>query len=186
MDALAGQSLDHLLAEPAQRDAVPGELRMILDHADQVAPRRIGVEAEQQVGRRQMEEAQRVGLDDLPAMHDFAQLRRRWRDAHAHDGFARLGRGEQMADRADAADARGDRRHLIERPSLAELFEPAKLGDVERRCPVTWPSSSRWMVIFAWPSMRVTGSMTMVFMMLSSAETQPGPADRGCGPPEAR
>ena len=35
--------------------------------------RRIGIETEQQVGRRQMEEAQRVGLDDLAAMHDFAE-----------------------------------------------------------------------------------------------------------------
>ena len=133
MDALAGQALDHLLPEPAQRDAVLGKLRMVLDHADDVAPCRIGVEAEQQVGRREMEEAQRVGLDDLAAMHDLAQLRRGRRNAHAHDGFARLGRGEQVADRADAADARGDRRHFVERPALAEFLEPAKLGDVELR-----------------------------------------------------
>ena len=36
-----------------------------------------------------------------------------------------------MADRADAADARHDRRHLVERAALAELLEAAELGDVE-------------------------------------------------------
>ena len=133
MDALPGQSLDHLLAELAQRDAVLGQLRMVLDDADDVAPRRIGIEAEQQVGRREMEEAQRMRLDDLAAMHDLAQLRRGRRNAHAHDRVAGLGRGEQVADRADAADARGDRRHLVERPALAELLEAAQLRDVERR-----------------------------------------------------
>jgi hypothetical protein len=66
MDAFAGQACDDLLAESAQRDAVLGKLWVVLDDADQVSPRRIGVEAEQQVRRREMEEAQRVRLDDLP------------------------------------------------------------------------------------------------------------------------
>jgi hypothetical protein len=36
-----------------------------------------------------------------------------------------------VADRADAADARRDSRHLAIGPSLAELLEPAELHDVE-------------------------------------------------------
>ena len=38
-----------------------------------------------------------------------------------------------MADRANAADSRGDRRHLIERPAFGELLEAAHLRDMERR-----------------------------------------------------
>ena len=94
VDAFPGQSLDHLLAEPTQCDAILGQLRIVLDDADDIASGRIGIEAEQQVGRREMEEAQRMGLDDLAAMHDLAQLRRGRRNAHAHDGFARLGRSD--------------------------------------------------------------------------------------------
>src|SRR5689334_1558206 len=66
-------------------------------------------------------------------MHDLAQLRCCWRHAHAHDGFARLRRGDQMADRADAADARRDRRHFVIRPPFAELLEAADLRDMELR-----------------------------------------------------
>src|ERR1035438_945921 len=36
-----------------------------------------------------------------------------------------------MADRADAANARHERWHLIKRAALAEFLEPAELGDVE-------------------------------------------------------
>ena len=38
-----------------------------------------------------------------------------------------------MADRADAADARGDGRHLVIGPALGEFLEAAHLGDVELR-----------------------------------------------------
>ncbi len=38
-----------------------------------------------------------------------------------------------MADRTDTADARHQRRHLVERPPFAEFLESAKLGDVETR-----------------------------------------------------
>src|SRR5664279_6170245 len=36
-----------------------------------------------------------------------------------------------MADRADAADARHQRRHLIKRAALAKFLKPAELGDME-------------------------------------------------------
>ena len=38
-----------------------------------------------------------------------------------------------MAHRADAADARHQRRHLVERPAFAEFLEAAELRDVEMR-----------------------------------------------------
>ncbi|MGA8191919.1 MAG: hypothetical protein WB902_00930 [Acetobacteraceae bacterium] len=80
-----------------------------------------------------MEEAQGMGLDDLTAMHDFAELHGSRRNGHAHDGLARLGRGYQVADRANSADAGGNRRHLIEGPALDKFLEPAELGDMEER-----------------------------------------------------
>ena len=38
-----------------------------------------------------------------------------------------------MAHRADAADARRDGGHLVERPAFGELLEAAHLGDMEMR-----------------------------------------------------
>ena len=131
MDALPPQPFDHLLAELAQRNAVASHVGMVLQHPNDVAPFRRTVEPEEQVGRGEMEEAQRVRLRDLAAVHRFAQLGGDRRDAHAHDGVAGLCRGQEMADRADAADAGGDRGHFVKGPSLAELLEAAHLGDVE-------------------------------------------------------
>ena len=43
-------------------------------HADDVADGRVGVEAEQQVGRDQVEEVQGVRLEHLPVVHQPAHL----------------------------------------------------------------------------------------------------------------
>ena len=117
MDALAGQPFDRLLAELAQRDAVARALGMLFDQAQHVAARRIGIHAQQQVGRREVEEAQRVGLHELRAMQQFAQHGGRLGNLHGHDGVAGFHGGQQMAHRTDAADARRDGRHFIERPA---------------------------------------------------------------------
>ena len=50
---------------------------------------------------------------------------------HRQQRVAGLGGGDQMADRADAADARHQRWHLGERAALAELLKAAKLGDMK-------------------------------------------------------
>ena len=47
-----------------------------------------------------------------------------------------------MAHRANAADARHQRRHLVERPVLAEFLEAAQLRDVQPRVRPLRPSSS--------------------------------------------
>ena len=100
--------------------------------------RRRRVPAEQKIRRAQMEEAQRVALDDLAEVHQPAQLVGGGRDVDGHDGVAGLGGGEQVADRADAADALGDAGHFAVGPALAEFLEAAELDDVElgvgRRC----------------------------------------------------
>ena len=134
------RGMDALLASPSMicwpnlRSAMPSAgVGMLLDQARRCCAGRIAVEAQQQVGRREVEEAQRVRLHELRAVEQLAQLRRGRRDAHGHDRVAGLGRRQQMADRADAADARGDRRHLVKRPAFGELLEAAHLGDVELR-----------------------------------------------------
>ena len=86
---------------------------------------------EQQIGRRQVEEAQGVGLDDLGQVHHPAQAHGDRRDGDGQDLVARLGRGDQVADRADAADAGHQRRHLVERAPLADPLEAPELRDVE-------------------------------------------------------
>ncbi len=73
---------------------------------------------------------------------------------------------QEVAHRADAAGARRQRRHLAVGPPFAELLEAAELREVEARVR-TSPASSSCRVIRAWPSMRVTGSMVTVRLMVS-------------------
>ena len=51
----------------------------------------------------------------------------------SHNGVAGLGGSQQVADRADAADARRDRGHLVIRPAFRELLEPAHLRHMKLR-----------------------------------------------------
>ena len=120
-----------LLAELAQADAVERELGILLGNSKNVAGGRIGVHAEQQVGRRKVKQAQGVGLGDLRQPEDAAQLVGGGRNLDRQQRVAGLGRGDQVADRADAADARHQRRHLVKRPAFAQLLEAAELGDVK-------------------------------------------------------
>ena len=92
----------------------------------------LAVEAEQQVGRGEMEEMQRVRLQDLAVVHQAAQLLggRRQRLV-AGDDVHRLGGGEMMADRADAAQPLHHDRNFPVRPALDEGLEAAELDDVQ-------------------------------------------------------
>ena len=56
VNPLAAEHFDDLLADLAQANAVAGQLRMRLGHAEDVALRRVGIHAEQQIGRRKVEE----------------------------------------------------------------------------------------------------------------------------------
>ena len=106
MDLLAAQRFDDLLAELPQADAAAGQLGLGRDQAEDVALRRVAVPAEQQVGGAEVEEAQGVRLDDLAEVHQAAQLLGgRAECVDRQDAVAGLGRGDQVADRADAADA---------------------------------------------------------------------------------
>ena len=131
MHPLAGGVADHLLAVLPEQHALLGRDRVGADHADDVALRHIRSETEQQVGRRQMEEVQGVGLQDLAIVHQAANLLggRRQRDAEHH--VQRLRRGQVVRYRADAAQALHHHRHFPVGTALDELLEAAELDDVQ-------------------------------------------------------
>jgi hypothetical protein len=127
VDPLPPERLDDLLPETAQGDPVAGEFGGGLGHGKEIPAVGVGVEAEQQVGRREVEEAEGVRLHDLRQIDHPAQLDRHRGDRHGHDLVTRLGRGDQVAHRADAADAGHERRHLVHRAPLADPLEAAEL-----------------------------------------------------------
>ena len=129
---LAGRDADHLLAELAQHHALARGLGVGHRDADDVALRDVGVEAEQQVGRGQVEEVQRVALHDLAVVHQAADAVGRLGHRPAADhAVQRLGRGQVVRDRADAAQALHHHRHLPVGPADDELLEAAELDDVQ-------------------------------------------------------
>jgi hypothetical protein len=67
-------------------------------------------------------------LDRLRQVGYAPQLRGGIGDFDGHDGFAGLCRGQQVAYRANAANARHQGRHLIKRTALVKLLETAYLG----------------------------------------------------------
>ena len=133
VNALSTQAFDDLLSELPQPDTVPRQLRISFEDSPQIALRRIGIHAQQQIGRRKMKNAERVRLHNLRHVENAAQLVGRRRNTNREQSVTRFGGGYQMADRADAANPRHQRRHFGEGTPLAQLFETAKLGDVEAR-----------------------------------------------------
>ena len=131
VDASAGQAFDHLLAESAQADAVAGELQVRGRNAEEIACCRRVVHAQQQVRGAEVEPAERVALDELAEVEDAPQVGRGLGDAHRQQLVTGLGRGQDVAHRADAADACGQRRHLEVRPADHELLEAADLGHLK-------------------------------------------------------
>src|SRR3984885_3971056 len=103
---LSTHLLDDFLSKLAQTDAVERQGWVLLCDAEDIALGRIGIHAEEQVRRGKMEEAQCVGLRDLGESEDSAQLVGRRRDFHREQRVAGFGGGDQMAYRADTADAR--------------------------------------------------------------------------------
>jgi hypothetical protein len=79
----------------------------------------------------EVEEREGVRLEDLAVVEEAAEADGPVRDLDGEELVPRLGRGEHVAHRADAADPGGDARHLADGPPLAELLEAAELDDVE-------------------------------------------------------
>src|ERR1035438_4676640 len=78
-----------------------------------------------------MEDAESMRLQDLRQVHNSAQPCCIGWNIYTQNRVARLAGCNQVADRANPADARHERWHFVERPVLAELFEAAQLRDVQ-------------------------------------------------------
>jgi hypothetical protein len=81
----------------------------------------------------EVEKMQHMALHHLAVMHQPAHLLRRGRQCRRRDHVHRLGRGEVVADRADAAQPLHDDRHLPQQPAADEALEAAELDDVQPR-----------------------------------------------------
>jgi hypothetical protein len=127
-----GTAPDHLLAEAAQQHALPGDVRKLGCHTDDVALRYLRVETEQQVGRGQVKKMQRVRLQDLAIVHEPPDLvGGRGQVVNADHLVQRLGRRQVVAHRTDATQPLHHHRDLPVGSSLDEFFEAAELDDVQ-------------------------------------------------------
>ena len=132
VNALSRDVGDDFLAELAREHALLGEFRESCGDADDVALGDLALEAEQEIGRRQMEEMQRVRLHQLPVVQQATQfLGGRRQGPEAGDQVHRLGRRQEVADRTDAAQPLHGDRDLPVRPALDEDLEAPELDDME-------------------------------------------------------
>ena len=90
VNALAADQLDDALAELAQADAAAREIEVVFEQAEEIALFGRGIHAEQEVGRREVEETQRVGLQQLGVVHQPALQHGGARHLDAEDGVAGL------------------------------------------------------------------------------------------------
>jgi hypothetical protein len=72
-----------------------------------------------------------VGLNDLREIKNSPEFRGRGRNSDREDGIAGFCGSDQVTDRADAADARHEHRHLVEWPAFAKFLKSTKLRDVK-------------------------------------------------------
>ena len=97
VDAAAPENFDDLLPELSEPDPPLGELLVLRDKAEDVPRRGVGIEPEKEIGRREMEETERVRLYPLCERDQPAQLLRRLRDRDREDVVSRLRGGDEMA-----------------------------------------------------------------------------------------
>ena len=132
VNALSGDVADHFLPELARQHTALGEVGESRSDPDDVALGDFALKAEQQVRRGEMKEVRRVRLHDLATVQQAPELLRRRRERPvAGDEVHRLGRRDQVADRADAAEALHRDRNLPVRPAADEDLEAAKLDDMQ-------------------------------------------------------
>ena len=131
MEIPAADPVDDLLADLAQTDAFPDDLRPVPGQADDVASGGIEIETEYDVGGREVKEAEGMTEDQLGQGEQAAQPAGGRRGIESQDAVSGLGSSQGMADRADAADTGGDVRHLPEGAADAEGFETAEFLDLQ-------------------------------------------------------
>ena len=127
MEFPAADPVDDLLSDLAQTNALPDDLRPVPGQSDDVAFSRVGIQTEHDIRAGKMEEAEGMTEDQLGQREQAAQpAGGRWR-FQSEDAVSGLGGSQGMTDRADAADAGGNGRHLPEGSADAEGLETAEL-----------------------------------------------------------
>ena len=135
------------------------------DDAEHVALGRGRAGPDDEVGSAEEIEVERVVLHHEGAVDQLADLAGGRCGGHLVHGVQGLGGGHVVRRGADAANARGDLRHVFHRPAFGELLESPQLGHLEVGALHLSPASSRKMSILPWPSRRVMGSMVIRLCM---------------------
>ena len=117
--AAHGQRLEHQLAAEGA------------DQAEEVALLRRGVGRQHQVRGGESEEVEEVAVGDVGGQEQLPQRAGRRRDGHPQHRVGRLGGGDVVGARADAADLGQDAGELLHRPADAEALEPAQLHHLQ-------------------------------------------------------
>src|SRR5579883_2859191 len=133
MDAFPPQAFNNLLPELAQANAVASQLWFVLIDSHDISLSRIGVHPEQQIGNREIEKTQRVGLDNLCQIEEAPQSFRGRRNSYCQQRIASFGRRNQVADRTDAADPGHERWHFGKWAAFTQLFKTTELRDMKLR-----------------------------------------------------
>ena len=132
MDAPTADDLDDAVAGLAGVDDLAADLGAdLLDHAEDVALGLGGIRPHDQVRSAEHVEVRGVVGHVEGVVEQLAQHAPGARRRHVVDGVGGLGRGHVVCLRADAADAVGQRRHVLHRSAHAEGLEAAQLGDLE-------------------------------------------------------
>lgn len=131
MNLAATQSFDHPLAELTQANAPARQLGVGCDQPEDIALLRVAVPAQQKIRAAEVKKGQGMRLGDLSQVHQPAQFLGSWRNGYRENLVAGVGGCEQMAHRADAADACCDGGHFCEGSALTEFFKTAVFRDVE-------------------------------------------------------
>src|SRR5450756_1746328 len=132
VDLLAADHADELGGLGAQVDHGAAGLETdLVDHAEDVARRRVGLGAHDEVRAGEDVEVGGVVGHVERVVEQLAQHAAGGRDLDAEHCVDGLGGRHMVSFRAHAADARRDARQLLYRAADAEAFEAAQLGDLE-------------------------------------------------------
>ncbi len=119
-------------ARPRHADHLAADLQADLGHhAQDVAHRRVGVRAQDEIRRRQRVEVGGVAVDVVGVVVHVAELVRERRHLVVEAAVHGLGARHVVAGRAHAADAGDDAGQFLDGPADDELFEAAQLRDLE-------------------------------------------------------
>jgi hypothetical protein len=177
VNAFPGDVRNDFLSELAHEHALFGEIGKGRGDADDVAFGDLALETEQQVGRGKVEEMQRVRLDNLPIVEEAAQLLGgRCQGPEAGDDVHRLGRRQEVAHRADAAQALHRDRNFPVGPPTDEDFEAAKLDDMQPDLmnPILLVEEDRHLAVSLDPGDGLDGDAAQLVRRLGGFEIEHG------------